>query len=568
MNHDENLTYEWLRNLRNKLIKEEKVRDFVSGNIAKTAQAVGALDINFTHGAGDDITLDPNWVQQNITTVTLHDGQRIQFNKNYAELLVNAFRNACEASRMAGKPFCPKNNGAFNTRTLRGKEKISNHAFGTAIDFLTAGTQTQITNYPEFINTMKQSGFIWGGDWKPEYYDPMHFEVNVGGAVPAGVGGGAGVEGVAANFSNWQTHAINALRSLGVPDDPLGISGASKTLSEAAGFSGRLSDDQIAKLCYDVGFRGEDLVTAVRIVMGESGGDPSARNVNVQAKGKYKDSVDRGLFQLNNVAFANVPDNEAYDPIKNAQYAYAAFRKYGFRPWKGRTQFHTLKWKDLTPDTDKIERAKNAVAKLTGYTSTGNFEYLSGVAGGPMSTSGSIAAGGEQQYSDWKQFASSSLSKMGITESEDKLINPKDKFKVKDKTKDQKLEKNKKVLLDMLSFYDKKLKFEKPVLIKFVDDEENASKLLGKTAFYDPNKSSITIFTTNRLLKDILRSLGHELIHHKQHCKDEFHDVQTFEGYAQKDKKLRRKEKEAYLFGNMLFRDWEDNYKSNHKETR
>ena len=381
MNHDENLTYEWLRNLRSKLIKEEKVRDFVSGNIAKTAQAVGALDINFTHGAGDDITLDPNWVQQNITTVTLHDGQRIQFNKNYAELLVNAFRNACEASRIADKPFCPKNNGAFNTRTLRGKEKISNHAFGTAIDFLTAGTQTQITNYPEFINTMKQSGFIWGGDWKPEYYDPMHFEVNVGGAVPTGVGGGAqniaGGAGGFSGFSDWKTHAISGLRAMGIPDNPL-----------------------------------------------------------------------------------------------------------------------------------------------------------------------------------------------NITESEDKLINPKDKFKLKDKTKDHKLEKNKKVLLDMLSFYDKKLKFEKPVLIKFIDDEENAGKILGKTAFYDPDKTSITIFTTNRLLKDILRSLGHELIHHKQHCKDEFHDVQTFEGYAQKDKKLRRKEKEAYLFGNMLFRDWEDNYKSNHKETR
>ena len=381
MNYDENLTYEWLRGLREKLLKEEKVRDFVSGNIAKTAQAVGALDINFTHGAGDDITLDPNWVQQNITTVTLHDGQRIQFNKNYAELLVNAFKNACEASQQAGKPFCPKNNGAFNTRTLRGKEKISNHAFGTAIDFLTARTQTQITNYPEFINTMKQSGFIWGGDWSPQYYDPMHFEVNVGGAVPTGVGGGAqniaGGAGGFSGFSDWKTHAISGLRAMGIPDNPL-----------------------------------------------------------------------------------------------------------------------------------------------------------------------------------------------NITESEDKLINPKDKFKLKDKTKDQKLEKNKKVLLDMLSFYDKKLKFEKPVLIKFIDDEENAGKILGKTAFYDPDKTSITIFTTNRLLKDILRSLGHELIHHKQHCKDEFHDVQTFEGYAQKDKKLRRKEKEAYLFGNMLFRDWEDNYKSNHKETK
>ena len=45
-------------------------------------------------------------------------------------------------------------------------------------------------------------------------------------------------------------------------------------------------------------------------------------------------------------------------------------------------------------------------------------------------------------------------------------------------------------------------------------DEENAKKLFGRTAYYDPNESTIVVFITNRHPKDILRSYCHELIHH------------------------------------------------------
>jgi hypothetical protein len=118
----------------------------------------------------------------------------------------------------------------------------------------------------------------------------------------------------------------------------------------------------------------------------------------------------------------------------------------------------------------------------------------------------------------------------------------------------------------MLPYYDKRLKLTKPVKIIFVEDEKNATNPLGRTAFYAPETMTITLYTTNRFIKDILRSLGHELIHHKQHCIDEFTGMATPAGYAQKNKKLRKKEEEAYLFGNMLFRDWEDKYKSKHKK--
>ena len=63
--------------------------------------------------------------------------------------------------------------------------------------------------------------------------------------------------------------------------------------------------------------------------------------------------------------------------------------------------------------------------------------------------------------------------------------------------------------------------------------------------------------------KDLLRSLSHELVHHAQNCRGDFDgDFTTQEGYAQTDEHLRKMEEEAYLVGNMTFRDHEDAIKS------
>lgn len=100
------------------------------------------------------------------------------------------------------------------------------------------------------------------------------------------------------------------------------------------------------------------------------------------------------------------------------------------------------------------------------------------------------------------------------------------------------------------------------VCLKFVSDEENAGNVQGRTAYYDVGNEEIVLYVDGRHMKDVLRSFGHELVHHMQNCKNEFDkDVKTFEGYAQEDEHLRNMEREAYLFGNMTFRDWEDRYK-------
>ena len=99
---------------------------------------------------------------------------------------------------------------------------------------------------------------------------------------------------------------------------------------------------------------------------------------------------------------------------------------------------------------------------------------------------------------------------------------------------------------DLMSYMKKKVGFHyPPSVITYKDDHDNASKILGKTAFYDPNSSSVTIYVTGRHPKDILRSLAHELIHHKQNERGEFNDLGPVgEGYAQSDKKLRNMERE------------------------
>jgi len=93
-------------------------------------------------------------------------------------------------------------------------------------------------------------------------------------------------------------------------------------------------------------------------------------------------------------------------------------------------------------------------------------------------------------------------------------------------------------------------------------DEENGSMTLGRTAYYDPTELIIVLYTTNRHPKDILRSFAHELIHHVQNERGDLHLGDSSDPqYAQNDEHLRKMEMEAYLEGNMLMRDFEDNFK-------
>ena len=92
------------------------------------------------------------------------------------------------------------------------------------------------------------------------------------------------------------------------------------------------------------------------------------------------------------------------------------------------------------------------------------------------------------------------------------------------------------------------------------DDEQNASNLLGKTAYYNPVEKSITLYTMDRHPKDILRSFAHEMIHHEQNLEGKLSNINTTN--TNEDGVLPEIEREAYEKGNMMLRNWEDSLKN------
>ena len=93
--------------------------------------------------------------------------------------------------------------------------------------------------------------------------------------------------------------------------------------------------------------------------------------------------------------------------------------------------------------------------------------------------------------------------------------------------------------------------------LEFVDgDSENAKDFFGKTAYYDPNRQHIVLYTEGRHPKDIVRSYAHEMIHHIQHLEDRLGDISGTDTTS--DEHLTKLEKEANLRGTMTFRNWTD----------
>ena len=117
----------------------------------------------------------------------------------------------------------------------------------------------------------------------------------------------------------------------------------------------------------------------------------------------------------------------------------------------------------------------------------------------------------------------------------------------------------KNIIKQFIPFAQKQIGFKNPPRLFLRNDSENAKNPFGKTAFYDPEARSVTLYVTNRHPKDILRSLGHELVHHKQNCDGQFSDSNDMSaGYAQRDPHLRDMEEKANLHGSMCLRDFED----------
>lgn len=94
---------------------------------------------------------------------------------------------------------------------------------------------------------------------------------------------------------------------------------------------------------------------------------------------------------------------------------------------------------------------------------------------------------------------------------------------------------------------------------KVIIKNDNQNGLFIKTGYYNPTKHEIVLFSNERHPKDILRSFAHELIHHAQNLRG---DSMLFysNDEVRNNKELEKLEAEAYLFGNIYFRKWTEQF--------
>ena len=146
MNHDENMTYEWLNELRQKrlkLLQEQDQKDVVrraSSSRSAFANKFGDFAFQTLDNGNIKITSGgPQITQATLTCATNNSTATVQFNSTYVRILQDAYYSA---SKKSG--YCPKPSQGYAPQVVRGKlfanipvykRNLSSHAFGTAIDF-------------------------------------------------------------------------------------------------------------------------------------------------------------------------------------------------------------------------------------------------------------------------------------------------------------------------------------------------------------------------------------------------------------------------------------------------
>lgn len=108
----------------------------------------------------------------------------------------------------------------------------------------------------------------------------------------------------------------------------------------------------------------------------------------------------------------------------------------------------------------------------------------------------------------------------------------------------------------LMVFFNKKYNIKPYPTIKLSNLNQGENELLIKTGYYDPSQNMIKLFIHNRHIKDVLRSLSHELVHHYQNLENRL-GADDYSGQEIiHDDKLMKLEEEAYLKGNIVFRSW------------
>lgn len=140
--------------------------------------------------AGGRIEIDPEWVKQNIVTITLPGlNRQVEVHKDAADNFIMAFNYIKNGTTVVDGKEVPllsliyTMDGTFVPRHVHwdANRGLSNHSWGTAIDINAAGHLRYVDpvkepNNPNLIlweKAFKPAGFSWGNS----YADAMHYEI-------------------------------------------------------------------------------------------------------------------------------------------------------------------------------------------------------------------------------------------------------------------------------------------------------------------------------------------------------------------------------------------------------
>lgn len=138
------------------------------GSVAK---AIGAFSYRVVN---NQVIPAGGWVAANIVSDTVPLLGRVSCHRVMMPQLKAALAEV--AQRGLGKHVY-QTAGCYNARFIANTQRLSNHAFGTAIDInsLENGRGTVGQMHPEVVRIFQKWGFAWGGTWA--WTDPMHFEL-------------------------------------------------------------------------------------------------------------------------------------------------------------------------------------------------------------------------------------------------------------------------------------------------------------------------------------------------------------------------------------------------------
>ncbi|HEX5860995.1 MAG TPA: M15 family metallopeptidase [Nocardioides sp.] len=139
------------------------------------ADVVGTF--NYTVIGGGRIAPEPSWVASHISTEVMPIIGPMTCNKAIFPQLRAALEEVVSRG-LAGELHPDEYAGCYYPRFIAGTTTLSNHSFGTAMDFNVPGNQRGTVGEMnrDVVAIFKKWGFAWGGDWN--YTDPMHFEMN------------------------------------------------------------------------------------------------------------------------------------------------------------------------------------------------------------------------------------------------------------------------------------------------------------------------------------------------------------------------------------------------------